>query len=83
MQVNSSVWSDTLCRAFPVLLLQQEFPCFYERHIYEMSLCFMMTCRLSEAPRNSESSAFPLHPSGYNGEKMLACPLLEVEKGRK
>ena len=30
MQVNSSVWSDTLRRAFPVLLLQQEFPCCYE-----------------------------------------------------
>lgn len=58
---------------------------FYERQIYKMSFCFMMTHRLSGASRNSESSAFSLHPLGYAWcwEKVLACPLLEVKERRK
>jgi len=41
----------------------------------------MMTCRLSEAPRNSKSSAFSLHAPGYNGEKSCwLAPSLRLKR---
>ena len=44
----------------------------------------MMTYRLSEAPRNSGSSAFSLHPPGYNGEKSCwLVPSLRLKREAK